>query len=246
MVKKLFKKDEIWFAVMWIVVYVMSFSTADGLSESMGVPKLLTVCVGALLASVLLAFIGKNGLREYFGLCALRGGWKPFLWFVPLMVISSASAWGGLALRQPLHLSVLAVAAMCLVGLLEEVIFRGLLFKGMCRTNVKTAIIVSSLTFGVGHIVNLLLGAPLLDTLLQLVYASAVGFCYTAIFYAGGSIWPCILSHAVVNSLSVFAVEPTDTLRIVTAVAQTMLGIGYGAWILHNASRPKERTEEME
>ena len=244
--KKLFRKDEIWFAVMWIVIYVMSFSAADGLSESLGVPKLLTVCVGALLAAVLLAFIDKNGLREYFGLCMGRFGGKAFLWFVPLLVISSASAWGGLALRQPLHLSVLAVAAMCLVGLLEEVIFRGLLFKAMCRTNVKMAIIVSSLTFGVGHIVNLLMGAPLLDTLLQLVYASAVGFCYTAIFYVGGSIWPCILSHAVVNSLSVFAVEPTDTLQIVTAAAQTVLGIGYGAWILHSAAQRAKKTEGME
>ena len=123
--KKLFGKDEIWFAVAWIAAYVVCFSVADGLSEAIGVPKLLTVCVGALLAAVLLTFTAKNELRQYFGLCRVKGGWKPFLWFVPLAVISSASAWGGLTAVQPLHEAVLAVAAMCLVGLVEEAIFRG-------------------------------------------------------------------------------------------------------------------------
>ena len=235
--KKLFEKEPIWFAVAWIAIYVLTFSAADGLSETIGVPKLLTVCVGLLLSAVLLGFIGKNGLKEYFGLRAVQGDWKPFLYFVPLLIISSASSWSGLALTQPLHLAALAVAAMCLVGLLEELIFRGLLFRAMCRDNVNVAILVSSLTFGVGHIVNLLMGAPVLDTLLQLVYASAVGFCYTAIVYVGGSIWPCVISHAVVNSLSVFASESSVTMDIVTAVAQTVLGIGYGAYILHRGKK---------
>ncbi len=239
--KKLFEKEPIWFAVAWIVIYVLTFSAADGLSETIGVPKLLTVCVGLLLSAVLLGFIGKNGLKEYFGLRAVQGDWKPFLYFVPLLIISSAASWSGLALTQPLHLAALAVAAMCLVGLLEELIFRGLLFRAMCRDNVKVAILVSSLTFGVGHIVNLLMGAPLLDTLLQLVYASAVGFCYTAIVYVGGSIWPCVISHAVVNSLSVFAPESSVTMDIVTAVAQTVLGIGYGAYILRRGKKEAQQ-----
>ena len=239
--KKLFEKEPIWFAVAWIVIYVLTFSAADGLSETVGVPKLLTVCVGLLLSAVLLGFIGKNGLKEYFGLRAVQGDWKPFLYFVPLLIISSSSSWSGLALTQPLHLAALAVAAMCLVGLLEELIFRGLLFRAMCRDSVKVAILVSSLTFGVGHIVNLLMGAPLLDTLLQLVYASAVGFCYTAIVYVGGSIWPCVISHTVVNSLSVFAPESSVTMDIVTAVAQTALGIGYGAYILHRGKKEAQQ-----
>lgn len=125
------------------------------------------------------------------------------------------------------------------VGLLEEVIFRGLLFKALCRVDVKMAIIVSSVTFGMGHIINLLMGAPVLDTLLQLVYAAAVGFCYTAIFYVGGSIVPCILSHAVVNSVNVFAVTPTLTVNLVTAAVQTVLGIGYGVWILRHKEEKK-------
>ena len=61
------------------------------------------------------------------------------------------------------------------IGFLEEIIFRGFLFKMLEKDNVKTAIIVSSITFGMGHIVNLLNGADLVPTLLQVCYALAIG-----------------------------------------------------------------------
>lgn len=230
--KKIFDEDEVWFAILWIAIYVVGFGNADSLSESIGIPKLLTVVLGLILSVILLRFIRKNQLSEYFGLCGFKGNFPGFLWFLPLAALSCVNLWNGLTLNCSVMESVLYVLSMCFVGFLEEVIFRGLLFKGMCASNVKTALLVSSITFGMGHIVNLLLGEPLLDTLLQLVYASAMGFCYTAIFYAGGSILPCILSHAFVNSTSVFAVEPSGERQILTAVFQTVLSVGYGVWLL--------------
>lgn len=230
--KKLYEKDEVWFAVGCIVVYVLLFGNADKLSEAMGMPKLLTVAVGLMLSLILISFIRKNQLREYLGLCPFKGNFRDFLWFIPLIIISSVNFWNGLTLNYSVSVSILTVLSMCFVGFLEEVIFRGLLFKGMCKSSVKAAIIVSSLTFGVGHIVNLLMGAPLLDTLLQLVYASAIGFCYTAVFYVGGSILPCILSHIVVNATSVFAVTPGSGMSILIALVQTALGLAYGLWLL--------------
>ncbi|MBQ9832854.1 MAG: CPBP family intramembrane metalloprotease [Clostridia bacterium] len=239
--KKLFDKDQTLFAVLWIVIYVVGFSLADGISESIGIPKLLTVAVGFVLSVILFLFIGKNQLFEYVGLCAFKGSIKSFLHFIPLIIASSVNLWNGIVLKDSVPAALLGVTSMCLVAFIEEVIFRGLLFKGMCRDNVKTAIIVSSLTFGMGHIVNLLLGAPLFDTLLQLVYASAVGFCYTAVFHVGKSIIPCIISHAVVNSLSVFACETSSAQTdIVTAVVQSIICIAYGAWLLGCSTKNEE------
>ena len=43
--KKLFEKDETWFAIVWIIIYVLGFSNADAISDSIGIPKLLTVLV---------------------------------------------------------------------------------------------------------------------------------------------------------------------------------------------------------
>ncbi len=243
--QKHFEKHEIWFAVGWIVLYVVGFSNADALSDAIGVPKLVTVVLGLAMTAVLYGFIRKNKLSSYFGLCGIKGSSEKFLYFIPLIVISSVNLWNGVTHNRPALETVLYIISMCFVAFLEEVIFRGLLFKGMCKENVTSAIIVSSLTFGMGHAVNLLLGAPLLDTVLQLVYASAVGFCYTAVFYVSGSILPCILSHAVVNSLSIFAVEPTPQMQVMIALVQTALGLGYGLWLLKKEKYQKtEKTSK--
>ena len=90
---------------------------------------------------------------------------------------------------------------------LEEIIFRGFLFVGMSRKNVHSAIVVSSVTFGIGHIVNLLNGQDLLETLLQIVFAVAVGFALVALFYKGKSLIPCIVFHGVNNALSAVSDE---------------------------------------
>lgn len=234
--KKFFDKDEVWFAVVWIIIYVIGFANADSLSESIGIPKLLTVLFGFALAAILYGFIQKHRLNRYFGLCAPTANRKAYLYYLPLIVISSVNLWCGVTPRASFFEILLFILSMCFVGLLEEVIFRGFLFKGMCKSNVTTAIIVSSLTFGAGHIVNLFLGEPVLDTLLQLVYASAIGFCYTALFHVSGSILPCILSHAFVNSTSIFAIAPSPTMQMIITAVQTILSVGYGFWLLRKAN----------
>ncbi|MBQ8536722.1 MAG: CPBP family intramembrane metalloprotease [Clostridia bacterium] len=239
--KKLYEKEPVWFAVAWIILYVLAFAIGDALSEAMGQPKMLTTIIGGVLTAVLWGFIRRHDLNKAMGLCPVKGGGRRFLYFVPLILISSVNLWYGLTLNESIAASVMWVTSMCFVGFLEEVIFRGLLFTAMAKENLKTAVIVASVTFGAGHIVNLLLGAPLFETLLQLVYASAIGFCYTAILIKGGSLLPCILSHAAVNSLSIFAVQPSHTLRLIVALVMTLISVGYGMWLL-KGSLPQKIT----
>ena len=231
--KKLYQRDEVWFAVLWIVAYVVSFSVADAISEKLGVPKLVTCAAGLVLSAFLFAFVRRNDLMDFFGLCRPKSEGKRTLLYIPLIAISSVNLWNGVAVRSPLPEIVTHIISMAFVAFLEELIFRGLLFQGM-RKNVRmtVAVAVSSLTFGMGHIINLLTGAPVTDTLLQLMYATAVGSCFTAIFLTTGSILPCILSHAAVNCMSIFAIEPTPAGKLATALIQTFLGLGYGLWLL--------------
>lgn len=156
-----------------------------------------------------------------------------FLYFLPLVLIAGKNLWNGARLNLGLGETVLHIVTMLCVGFLEEVIFRGFLFKALCKDNVKTAVLISSLTFGMGHIVNLLNGAALLPTLLQIGYASAIGFLFTALFYRGKSLWPCILAHGILNSLSVFAVHSEDPGQDLLSIAfLCIVSVGYGLWIL--------------
>ena len=225
--KKFFDKQPVWFAVIWIIVYVLAFGNADTLSESLGVPKLITAMVGLVLTVVLLLFLRKHALFPYCGLQKVQGG--RWAWFLPLIAVSTVNFWHGMTFREG---AALYLISMVWVAILEELIFRGLLFRAMEKDGRTAAVIVSSVTFGVGHIVNLLLGAELLSTALQLVEATALGFCFTAIFMVTGSLLPCILSHTFINCTSFFALDPTPTGRIVTCLIVTVVAVSYGAWLL--------------
>ena len=87
----------------------------------------------------------------------------------------------------------------------------------MAKDNVKRAIIVSAVTFGIGHIVNLLNGAELIPTLMQICYAISIGYLFVVIFYKSKSLIPCIITHCLVNSLSIFNVENAISLYVSSA-----------------------------
>ena len=133
---------------------------------------------------------------------------------------------------------------MLCVGFLEEMIFRGFLFNALVRDGVKSAIIISSVSFGIGHIVNLVngSGAELLPTMLQVVYAIAIGFAFVMIYYKTKSLLPCILTHSILNSLSVFANEEiiTPQKQIIFSILIALIAAGYALYI---ALAVKEKTQ---
>ena len=114
------------------------------------------------------------------------------------------------------------------VGFIEEMIFRGFLFKMMEKDNVKTAIIVISITFGIGHMVNLLNGADFIPTLLQVCYAISIGYMLVMVFYKSKSLIPCIIFHSVFNALSIFNSTESTLLSIIVLI---ILSLGYGLYI---------------
>lgn len=240
---KLYEKSKLTFAIIWIACYVVLVSLADSLSQAFGTEKLLTVLVLAAMTALLYVWMRGQGLKGEFGLCEFQGKLSEYLWFAPLVLLLTVNLWHGVRMNFSPVETALYIASMLLVGFLEEVIFRGLLFKAMCPGGIKSAFMVSSLTFGIGHIVNLLNGAELLPTLLQICYAVAIGFLFTLIFYKGKSLWPCILTHSIFNSLSAFSVEPDTTGRILTAVALCVIPIAYALWLLKSESRKNNECE---
>lgn len=235
------KKNELNFSLILILAYVVLFSTADNLSCSLGTEKIVTAPVSLMFALFIFSFIKKHGLSEYYGLCSFHGKLKDYLYFIPLGLMASVNLWNGITMKVSAWEAVLFIISMISVGFVEEVIFRGFLFKAMLRDKVETAIAVSSITFGMGHIVNLLNGSDFILTLLQLCYASAAGLLFTIIFYKGGSLWPCIITHGTLNSLSVFAVR-NSTLHsdILTAILLCVICICSALWILRNTRSAAE------
>lgn len=236
--KKLYDKNELNFALLWIGLYVVLMIIGDNISGAIGIAKIATAPVCIVLTFILYLWIGKNELYEKYGLCPFGASVKKYLYFVPLVFLASTNLWWGFQRNLTFPETVLHVISMLCVGFLEEVIFRGFLFKAICKTSVKQAVIISSITFGFGHIVNLLNGRDIPETLLQICYASAIGFLFTILFYKGKSLWPCIITHGVINSLSVFANENAVTMQkhLAGSIFLCIVSIGYALYILKRAT----------
>ncbi len=229
---KLYKKDKLLFSLVLIGAYVLLASVADAISESIGIEKIATVPFLLLMSFVIYLWISKNRLKAEYGLTKPKEHGYRVLWFMPLLVLISANLWNGVTLNMPITDTALYILSMLCVGFLEEIIFRGFLFRAMCETGVKKAFIISSVTFGVGHIVNLLNGAQLLSTILQIISAVAIGFLFTLIFYKTGSLLPCIITHYLFNSFSAFSVEPSSMGKIISCVAICAIAILYSVCII--------------
>lgn len=204
---KLYKKSEITFAILWIVAYVVLTGLADQLSESAGITKSVSAALHIVMSLILFFWIRKNHLSVKYGFCRSVIPAKRFLYYLPLIITASTAFWGGIKLQYGFPEALLFFISMCCVGFLEEVIFRGLLFRAMEKDNLKTAIIVSALTFGLGHIVNLFNGKDIQSAIVQVVFAVLVGFVLVMIFYYGRSLVPCIVFHSANNALRVFSAE---------------------------------------
>lgn len=223
--KKLYEKSEVAFALMWIALYVVIMNLAlqvcggfDDLASKTAPQILVAVLCILLLAVTSTIWIIRNDLTEKFGLCRFKGNPKAFLWFIPLVIMSCINLKNGLGLTTPLVVTLLMMVNKAVAGYVEEIIFRGFLFRGMEKDGLKSAVIVSAVTFGAGHIVNLVNTANTIGVLLQVCYAIAIGFLYTVIVYKGGSLWPCILSHMFVNGSSLFALEQGPFTQLVEVV----------------------------
>ena len=235
MLKKLYEKSQLVFALAWIIGYVVLASTGDNISADLGIDKVVTLPILIAMSGVLYFFVSKNGLTEKYGLCRPQLPAAKMLYYIPLLILLTANLWYGVALNQSPLETVLYILAMFCVGFLEELIFRGLLFQAMAKDGVKTAIIVSSVTFGIGHIVNLVngSGAELLPNLLQVMYAVAIGFAFVMIYCRTKSLMPCIIVHSVFNGLSAFSNEAVMTpgRQIISGVLLAVIAGGYALYL---------------
>ncbi len=242
--KKLYNKSRLTFSIVWIVAYCVLMSIGDGLSAEVGIEKSVTFPIALLLSVLLIAFIKRNNLTKEYGLCKSETPTSKMLFYIPLALLMCANLWQGVSLRKSATETVLYILTMLCVGFLEEVIFRGLLFKAMAEKGIKSAIIVSNLTFGMGHIINLFngSGAEFLPNILQVIYAAAAGFMFVMIFYKGGSLIPCILGHGLFNALSVFSDESALTIeqRVISCVFLVIISGGYGAYLAIKVKNKKQ------
>lgn len=243
--KKLYEKNELTFAIAWIVVYCVLQSLANPLNKIIGIEYAASAAFCILQAVILFTFIRKNNLLKRYGLCKSSvPAWR-FLYYVPLLLLASGNLWNGFAINYSPAETVCRIVCMLCVGFLEEVIFRGLLFEAIAKDNIKSAVIISSVTFGIGHIINLFNGSgmDIVNNLCQIVFAIAVGFLLVTIFYRGGSLLPCIIVHSAINTLCTFANDTNLTTEMHLLHLAVLIVIAVAYTLILTRTLPKKQQE---
>ena len=235
--KKLYEKSEITFAILWIVIYAVGMGT---LQNIFGLDSLWHMLGLIVISAAIFLFVKKNGLMEKYGLAGWAKNSKAMLWFIPLWLISCLNLFGGFAPDYTMPGLLYAAVSMAFVGFAEELIFRGFLFKAMLKDgNVKAAVIVSSITFGMGHILNLFTGQNLTETLIQVVFAVALGFVFTSVFYKSGSLLPGILAHSIIDVASVLASDEGSQLaNVIVHIAVIVISAAYCLYLAKRVETP--------
>ena len=216
--EKVFKKHETLITIALIIIYVVANSYT---MQNFGYTSVQSAIINTILSAVILTliFLIKRVKPEKS---------KQFLYFIPLMIISLFNLRRGIHINNTTSEIIFHIITMLNVGFLEEIIMRGFLFKMMEKDNVKRAIIVSSITFGMGHIVNLLNGADFVPTLLQVCYAIAIGYMLVMVFYKSKSLIPCIIFHGIFNALNIFS---TGKSTVISSIILIILCLGYTLYI---------------
>lgn len=221
--RKFYETKPVLFAILWIVIYVVLMAPLRG---SYGDDSLQMLLGLVAVSAALLAVIRLLGIEKELGMTRWLQNGKTLLWLLPMWVLSTGNLWGGVGLRYAGINSLMAVLSFLLVGVVEEIVFRGFLFNGMRRTGkLPVAVVVSALTFGMGHIVNLLTGHATMETLVQVLFAVAWGFLFTFAYLKGGSLLPCIAIHGLIDAFSVFSRDSlvADWAYIVATVAAALV-----------------------
>lgn len=162
------------------------------------------------------------------------GSWRSVWLCVPFLLLEVIPlvVYGPDAFTRPgAEYAVLALFT-AVVGLNEELYFRGLAFSFLARRSRKQAVIGSAVIFGVLHAANALSGTNPAEVLLQIVFAILVGVVLALIVSITRSLWIGIVWHAVHNfvSYSTEMVFDQTALVVVSAQVLILLIFAIGLW----------------
>lgn len=230
--KKLNQASPVWHAVVWIIAYVVLVSVGDWLSELVGEPNSVTVPLLVLLSIALIFYVSRNGWLRYYGLRSVRAGdFAKTLLYLPLLAIVFMQFPKGWRADLDVTVVLLIVALMVCVGFIEELVFRGFLFRAiLAKSTLTRAIIISGVTFGIGHIVNLARGYTGAQQIIQIGFGVVLGIVLALLFAVTGTIIPLVVFHALLN-ISGSVTAPDTGYDMIMLAITTVISAAYAIFL---------------
>lgn len=188
---------------------------------------------GTLLAMI---FVGL-GYSESFR-CKKLG--RSILIVIPAILLSLynfpmiAFLDGRAIVTEPTYRVYLFLLECSFTGYFEEIIFRGILLTLLVQLFAKKnhgivkAILLSSLLFGLSHVINLFSGASLSSTVLQVGYSFLLGCLWAVMYLKTNNLWVTMFLHATYNFFGqvLFQLGTVEgRFDVITIVSTTLLAV---------------------
>lgn len=180
-------------------------------------------------------------------------GSLPLVWLPALYIAGGV----GLAVHlglPPTKVVLWVLLNTFLVGLSEELMFRGVLLQALRHTmSIVPAVAITTLAFGAIHSLNVFITGDLQAALIQSTAAALSGLFFIALRLRTGSLWPCIVIHglwdgaafllalssAQVPAASAALTEPASLAPILLVLPNAL----YGSWLMRHIGAPSTTKE---
>ncbi len=241
-------KRSVCLAVALAAIILLLVCEIFGLSRILGLENgsRLAVSVDMIATRFLggIAFLAMLVNLEYKVLNPIKKPfWRSLLFSLPAFVIAinnfpfSTVIKGEARVTESGFMVLLLLLECMMVGLFEEMAFRGVVFLGILKRNPESrlwafaSIAISSVIFGLVHLVNLIDSSPS-AVFLQIGYSALIGAMCAVILMKSANIWLCVIVHGLYNFCG--AVIPRlgegrvwDSFTVILTVMVSVLVIAY-------------------
>ncbi|OPJ62920.1 CPBP family intramembrane glutamic endopeptidase [Clostridium oryzae] len=183
--------------------------------------NLATLLRKLLQAATVIIFITSLKLWKSVGIIS-KISKKSVILLLPVIILSFTPLLNGFNVENCFELSVILITAV-LIGVIEELEFRGIVFGVLKPRGSKVSILTSSLLFGLAHLLNLFYGAGFVETVLQIIFAVGFGFIVAVVRYKTDLILPQIIVHALWDFN--FDIANTTFNQVVDVIHSIAIGI---------------------
>lgn len=208
--------------LLWLCSFFMlkSSDTTD-----YGIVRIIVQLIPSLFVFIIifaLNLFDKVGFRKKGFVKGFALGWFGLIAVSVTFVMSYAGISKDIMTAPTIWNLVGFTITMFLVGVFEEILCRGLILNNMLlhwgsnKKGIIKAVLLSSVIFGISHIVNLISSPSLIiTTFSQIIYASFVGVFFAGIYLRCRNIWSVIVLHALVDwialVLTIFLISTPGT-----------------------------------
>lgn len=191
------EKHPIWTVVLFELLIIFATFAAGAyatITQQEDFPVIVVAFVPIALITAVYLSIGKKW--SSVGFCSLSTiSKKDWLYYTPLLLVFAAIFLSGFDTKVTLSAVGFQLVQMLLVGFVEETVYRGVILHALMRKGAVTAVVVSSILFSITHILNVMSGQSLPDTLFQIAYALLIGVALALLMVKNCNIYPLIFFH---------------------------------------------------